>query len=261
MKFKYDIAVSFAGEDRPVVEEFVNALTANDVSVFYDSWEQSQLWGKDLYQHLDMIYQQAARYCVIFISKSYIKKAWTKHELRSAQARAFQQNSEYILPIKLDDTELPGLPSTIAYIDLRQTSIKEIANILFKKIGAEKKPNTAEIEKLVKSENTDDRLFALSQIAIFRLKDFHDAVVDIMLNDVSTNIRERAAWALDNLNDERTLSAFVTAIHDENFGVRSTAGWGLVHLGDIVIPYMQEIIDKDHSPEAKIMARLVLDNL
>jgi len=64
-KFKYDVAVSFAGEDRPLVEEFVNILASNNVSVFYDSWEQVKLWGKDLYQYLDMIYSQAAQYCII----------------------------------------------------------------------------------------------------------------------------------------------------------------------------------------------------
>jgi hypothetical protein len=261
MKFRYDIAVSFAGEDRSVVEEFVNALTANDVSVFYDSWEQAQLWGKDLYQHLDMIYRQAAQYCVIFISENYVKKAWTKHELRSAQARAFQQNSEYILPIKLDDTELPGLPSTIAYIDLRHTSIKEVVNTLSEKIGVAKQPNVAEISKLITSENADDRLVALSQIAVFRLKDLLEVTIDIMLNDLSSTVRERAAWALDNLNDERVLSAFISAIHDDEFLVRSTAGWGLVHLGDIVIPYMQEIIEKNENPDAKEMAKLVLEHL
>lgn len=261
MKFRYDIAVSFAGEDRSVVEEFVNALTANNVSVFYDSWEQAQLWGKDLYQHLDMIYRQAAQYCVIFISENYVKKAWTKHELRSAQARAFQQNSEYILPIKLDDTELPGLPSTIAYIDLRHTSIKEVVNTLSEKIGAAKQPDIAEISRLIASGNADDRLVALSQIAVFRLEDLLEVTIDIMLNDLSSTIRERAAWALDNLNDERALSAFISAIHDGEFLVRSTAGWGLVHLGDIVIPYMQEIIEKDENPDAKEMAKLVLEHL
>ena len=254
MKFKYDIAVSFVDEDRPIVEEFVNALAENDISVFYDSWEQAQLWSKDLYQ-------QAAQYCVIFISETYLKKAFTKHEQRSAQAKAFQQNSEYIFPIKLDDTELPELPSTIAHMDLRQTSIKEIANILLKKIGAERKLNTAEIGKLIKSENVDDRSIALSQIAIFRLKDFLDIAIDIMLNDASSNIREMAAWALDNLNDERALSAFITAIHDEKFSVRSAAGWGLVHLGKMVIPYMQEIIEKDENPDTKKMANLVLRNV
>lgn len=261
MKFKYDIAVSFAGEDRSVVEEFVNALAKNDVSVFYDSWEQAELWGKDLYKHLDMIYQQAAQYCVIFISKHYVQKAWTKHELRSAQARAFQQNSEYILPIKLDDTELPGLPSTIAYIDLRHTSIKEIVNTLSEKLGVTKRPNVAEIRTLVTSGNMEDRSKALSEIAIFRIKDLLDVTINILLNDPSSAIREKAVWALDNLNDERALSALITAIHDENFGVRSSAGWALVHLGEVVVPYMQEIIEKDENPDAKQMAQLVLKNL
>src|SRR5512145_2266379 len=139
--FKYDVAVSFAGEDRLLVEEFVNILASNHVSVFYDSWEQSELWGKDLYQHLDMIYSQAARYCIIFVSQNYIKKAWTKHELRSAQARAFQQNSEYILPIKLDDTELPGIPGTVAYIDVRHTKIDQVAHLLLEKLSVSGRPN------------------------------------------------------------------------------------------------------------------------
>src|SRR6266508_547168 len=261
MKFKYDIAVSFAGEDRPLVEEFVNILASQHVSVFYDSWEQAMLWGKDLYQYLDLIYRQAAEYCVIFVSKHYVKKAWTKHELRSAQARAFQQNSEYILPIKLDDTELPGLPTTIAYIDLRHTSIQEIVSLLSEKLGVAQRPNVEEISKLITKGNTDDRLSAISKIAIFNIKDLLDTTIDAMLHDLSPLVRERAAWALDNLNDERALSALITAIHDENFGVRSAAGWGLVHWGDRVIPYMQEIIEKDENADAKQMARLVLENL
>jgi hypothetical protein len=261
MKFKYDIAVSFAGEDRFVVEQFVNALAAKDISVFYDSWEQSQLWGKDLYQHLDMIYQQAAQYCVIFISENYVKKAWTKHELRSAQARAFQQNSEYILPIKLDDTELPGLPSTIAYIDLRHTSINEIVGLLSEKIGVAWKPIVQEISDRAKSSDVDERLFALSQIAVFQIKDLLDITIDIMLNDTSSKVREGAAFAIDNLNDERALSALLKAIHDNAFGVRSAAGWGLVHLGDKVIPYMDEIIKNSGNAGAREMAQLVLINL
>jgi TIR domain-containing protein/HEAT repeat protein len=261
MKYKYDIAVSFAGEDRSTVEEFVNALTRYDISVFYDSWEQAQLWGKDLYQYLDLIYQQAARFCVIFVSEHYVKKAWTKHELRSAQARAFQQNSEYILPIKLDDTELPGLPNTIGYIDYRHTHITDIVDLLSRKIGAAKKPNLQEIIDKIKSGKTDDRLRALIEIRVFQLKELLDIVIDTMLNDKSPEVRESAASTLDNLNDERTLQSLIQAIHDNTFGVRSAAGWGLVHLGDKVIPYMQEIIEKSDNAGAKEMAHLVLINL
>src|SRR5512141_1210832 len=164
-KFKYDVAISFAGEDRALVEEFVSILASNKISVFYDSWEQAELWGKDLYQYLDMTYSQAARYCIIFVSKNYIKKAWTKHELRSAQARAFKQNSEYILPIKLDDTELPGLPGTVAYIDARHTKIDEIAHVLLEKLSISNQPNIKDVTDRIKSSNPSHRIGALTEIA------------------------------------------------------------------------------------------------
>lgn len=257
-KFKYDVAVSFAGEDRTVVEEFVNILASNHVSVFYDSWEQSELWGKDLYQYLDMIYSQAAQYCVIFVSRHYVKKAWTKHELRSAQARAFQQNSEYILPIKLDDTELPGLPGTIAYIDARHTKIDELACLLLEKLGISDQPDINDITDRIKSDNPADRVGALTEVAVFQVSDLLELSIDRMLNDPSSEVRERAAWAIDNLNDKRALLALLKAIHDDSLDVRSAAGWGLVHLGEQVIPYMKEVLQKSDHPGARQMASLVL---
>lgn len=133
--FRYDVTVSFAGEDRPTVDRLVRLLRRHGVRVFYDAWEQADLWGKDLYQHLDEIYRSEARYCLIFVSEHYVKKAWTKHELRSAQARAFKENSEYILPIRLDEAELPGLPPTIAYLDARKIPLAEICQMFVSKLG------------------------------------------------------------------------------------------------------------------------------
>jgi hypothetical protein len=260
-KFKYDVAVSFAGEDRSLVEEFVNILASYHVSVFYDSWEQANLWGKDLYQYLDLIYRQAAEYCVIFVSKHYVEKAWTKHELRSAQARAFQQNSEYILPIKLDETELPGIPGTIAYIDVRQVKIDEVARLLLEKLNVSSRPNIKEITERLKSSDKSDRINALTEIAVFQLSDLLEQSIDIMLNDPRSEVRERAAWTIDNLKDERALAALIQAIHDDAFGVRSAAGWGLVHLGEKVIPHMKGILQTSDNPRAREMADLVLMNL
>ena len=45
---------------------------------------------------------------------------------RSAQARAFEDNREYILPIRLDDTEVPGIPKTIGFLDARSMTIEQI---------------------------------------------------------------------------------------------------------------------------------------
>jgi len=88
------------------VEKVADKLRSQGVRVFYDQYEQVQLWGRDLYQHFDDVYQDAARYCVLFASKRYAEKVWTNHELRSAQARAIRENKEYILPAHFDNIEV-----------------------------------------------------------------------------------------------------------------------------------------------------------
>lgn len=132
--FDYDIALSFAGEDRPVVNDLAAALTQAGVRVFYDNYEQADLWGKDLYQHLQGVYRDRARYCVVFVSEAYARKLWTRHELKQAQARAFKESQEYILPVRLDDTEIPGLNATIGYIDLRHHSVAELNDVILEKL-------------------------------------------------------------------------------------------------------------------------------
>jgi hypothetical protein len=104
------------------------------VRVFYDDYEKATLWGKDLYQHLQKIYQDKAKYCVVFVSKYYLQKHWSKHELRHAQARSFKSEREYILPLRLDKTILPGLSPTIGYIELGKTRMEQVAVLLLEKL-------------------------------------------------------------------------------------------------------------------------------
>lgn len=133
-KFEYDVALSFAGEDREYVDIIANKLRSKGVKVFYDKFETSKLWGKDLYQYLSHIYKDKASYCVVFISLFYKNKVWTRHELRNAQNRAFLDNKEYILPIFLEDTELEGLNNTIGYIKASDFTDEEIVNLIIEKI-------------------------------------------------------------------------------------------------------------------------------
>jgi hypothetical protein len=131
---QYDVALSFAGEDREHAEAIAALLVDRGLRVFYDRYEQADLWGKDLYQHLQTVYRDRAQYCIVFASQHYADKLWTKHELRQAQARAFKENAEYILPLRLDDTEIPGINPTIAYIDLRQHNLIDIAGMICRKV-------------------------------------------------------------------------------------------------------------------------------
>jgi hypothetical protein len=132
-RYQYDVALSFAGEDREYVEEVALFLQSYGINVFYDKFEQANLWGKNLYEYLQDIYKNKAKYSIIFISENYKKKAWTNHERESAQARAFEESKEYILPIKLDDTEIVGIHSTVGYLDGRKYSAKEISKLFLEK--------------------------------------------------------------------------------------------------------------------------------
>ena len=133
-KKKYDIALSFAGEDRKYVEKVAYLLEQNQIRSFYDKLEEDNLWGKNLYDYLSDIYQNQAKYTIIFISESYSKKRWTNHERQSAQARAFQESQEYILPARFDDTIVPGILDTTGYIDLRTKTPEEFVEIIKKKL-------------------------------------------------------------------------------------------------------------------------------
>ena len=131
---KYDVALSFAGEDRKHAEDLAKLLDAGGHSVFYDEFKLAELWGKDLYQYFSEVYKDKACYCVVFSSKYYAQRLWAQHELKNAQARAFEDNQEYILPIRIDDTEIPGILSTVGYLDLRKMSIGQIYQILVVKL-------------------------------------------------------------------------------------------------------------------------------
>jgi hypothetical protein len=133
----YEVVLSFAGEDREYVEKVADLLRANDVSLFYDNFEEATLWGKNLTEHLHKVYSSSARYCVMFISKYYAEKVWPTHERRSAFEKAIESKEEYILPARFDDTEIPGLHKHIVYIDLRKKTPEELAKLIMLKLGRE----------------------------------------------------------------------------------------------------------------------------
>jgi hypothetical protein len=167
--FAYDVALSFAGEQRAYVEEVADELRHRGIRPFYDDYEKASLWGKDLYEHLDWVYQKAARFCVLFASETYAAKVWTTHERRSAQARALQAGQEYILPVRFDDTEIPGLRPTVMYLEASSTTPAALAMLLVEKLGPRVRKNfiPPEPDLLVSAlaADSDDEQRAVHSIA------------------------------------------------------------------------------------------------
>ncbi len=134
-KFEYDVAISFAGTEREAAKELAKKVLDAGFVVFFDEFYDVDLWGKDLPIIFHEIYSKRSRYCVIFVSDEYNKRMWTNHERRAAQERMLKENKgEYILPVKIGDAELPGMPSTVGYISLDK-GIDKIGDTLIKKLA------------------------------------------------------------------------------------------------------------------------------
>ena len=190
-QFEFDVALSFAGEQRKYVDEVVACLQAKGVNVFYDKNED--LWGKDLYQHLDDVFQNKARFAIVFVSKEYASKLWPSHELKSIQARElFKQKEDYLLPVRFDDTNVPGIRHTIVYEDARLLSPQELCQKILKKL------NKGSLTEDISHDNSDEiEIPAIKR----KITDFEK---DKFLNKSFQEIKDYFYKALETLEAKET---------------------------------------------------------
>lgn len=132
--YPWDVAVSFAGEDRGVVEKFKNMMNAKGYTVFYDFDMQHQLWGTNLRTKLADVYANDAQFMVIFLSNNYPEKDWTSFEFEIGKEAKGKRTEIYLLPVIMDDVHLVGLSMDVGHIDLRRCSVEDVANTLIEKI-------------------------------------------------------------------------------------------------------------------------------
>jgi energy-coupling factor transporter ATP-binding protein EcfA2 len=135
--YPYDVAISFAGETRAEAQALARACQAIGLEVFYDFDQQHILWGKNLRQRLAEVYSQEALYMLVLISKHYPEKDWSAFELDVGRGAAKKRTQEYLLPVRLDDTDLVGLSKDVAWMDWRRSSVDEMAKALAEKIEAQ----------------------------------------------------------------------------------------------------------------------------
>ena len=135
MNQKYQVALSFAGEERAYVEEVARHLQDRSIAVFYDDFETVRLWGRSGTEAFDDVFGRQSAYVVMFISAAYVSKAWPRHERRSALSRMIREQHEYILPVRFDDSCVPGLPADILYYRARDHTPAQLAGKIASKLG------------------------------------------------------------------------------------------------------------------------------
>lgn len=156
-EMKYDIVVSFAGEDRLYVKTLVAMLKQRGLKVFYDENFQASLWGGDLSKIFARIYYEEALFCISVISKAYRDKPWTNYEMKYIRDRQFSKEN-YMLPLILEDVEIPGIRLTDGKIYAKDFSVSSIADMVLEKVEqAKKNQSNEEFE----SEYSDSKIMTI----------------------------------------------------------------------------------------------------
>jgi hypothetical protein len=256
--FRYDVALSFAGEDRGLVHPIAFRLRAAGVRVFYDEFEQSAIWGKDLVVFFDEVFRKMARYAVVFISRHYIEKKWPTHEGRSALARRLETDIPYLLPVRLDDSELPGLQPTVGYINSRVTGQERLIESILEKVGkarpVERVPRTSAEESYLMSTRPAGWEYALFGSALLRERDalvteWHDLEVGYARpgthledDEAHTTLRKRFPGAIAITKNLDRL--FTPESQERVFGKLGESGDPnrIAHLASRVIDIYRELL-------------------
>lgn len=134
---EYDVALSFAGENREYVERVANYLKTSGVSVFYDNFETHELWGKELVTYLTELYSERCNYVIIFASKYYNSKSWPNVERIASLSRILSGEYDNILPVKMDNILTKGLTHSKGYLDGTVFTPEEVAETFIRKLISE----------------------------------------------------------------------------------------------------------------------------
>lgn len=138
MSFKYEVAISFAGEDRGFAEAVAKGLQNEGVIVFYDKFYEADLWGKDLSVEFRDVYHESSKFVIMVLSKRYVDKIWTNFERQQAIERLIKEKgNDYILPVRLDGFtgDVPGLSGLIHHLSVNSREPEKVVRVFIEKIN------------------------------------------------------------------------------------------------------------------------------
>jgi hypothetical protein len=110
---KYDVVISYAEEDKGVVQQITPYLRKYKLTYF--DFHEELNWGKSLIGVTLEKYGQEARCVLVLVSRYYAEKYWPITELEIAQLTG-KYKEVYVLPLRLDDTPMPRMPSSIIHL-------------------------------------------------------------------------------------------------------------------------------------------------
>lgn len=129
--YDWELAISFAGNNRQVVDIVQSQLEEMDVSVFYDENYESNMLGKSLSKVFREVFVEKSRFVIAVLDKNHYERVWPTFERDCFVDRV---EDEAVIPIYLDDTVFPGIPKDTFGIRFKASGKDSIRNDIFDQI-------------------------------------------------------------------------------------------------------------------------------
>lgn len=137
----FNIALTFAGESRGLVEEVAFLLSDKfgREKILYDKFHEAMFARPQLDLHLQKLYHDYSDLIVVFLCEQYEQKRWCGVEWRAIRDIINNFNYEKIMYVKackedIDKITLPGFyGSQDGYIDANTHTPREVANLIIER--------------------------------------------------------------------------------------------------------------------------------
>lgn len=164
---RFLVAFSFAGEQRDLVLSVAEAVEniLGEGTVFYDDWFEYYIAGHDADITLQEIYTERSALVVVCVSEHYGNKPWTQTEHEAVRSLLMKiRNSEdkrqrsRILPLRVGDGDVKGIPFNAIMPDIRQKDIGQTAELIVNRLRLIE-PNFANLTSKVKAQAIARNIF------------------------------------------------------------------------------------------------------
>jgi hypothetical protein len=108
--------LSHSSVDKPFVSRLANDLQGKRVPVWFDRWELKV--GDSLTQKIEDGISESSWLAVV-LSRNSVKSAWVRKELAAAQALELHNRNVFVLPLLVEDCEIPIFLLDKLYADFR----------------------------------------------------------------------------------------------------------------------------------------------
>ncbi len=124
------IFVSHASQDKRIASRVAMGLKAFDYDTWYDDWEL--LAGDSIIQRIEAAISQTD-VLLVLLSRSSVDSQWVSRELSAGLARQLSGKGVMVIPVVVEDCEIPVMLADTKYVDLRgnfERGFRDLADAL-----------------------------------------------------------------------------------------------------------------------------------